>query len=299
MKVAFLGAGIMGSAMASNILKGGHSVTIYNRTIEKARPLEKLGAKLATTPKEAVRGAEVVMSMLTNDEACRVTWAGAKGALTGEIAPGAVLIEASTVSNKWVKELAELAKGRGYSFMDCCVAGRPDVAEAGKLAVFAGGDEADLRKVRPVLECIGKTITHFGPIGSGNAFKLIYNVMGAAQVAALAEAMFAAEAAGLDLKAAAKGFSDGATGSPHVTRHARYMAWGEHENPIQFSGANRVKDIDYGSTFIEDIGAQAVIGRAAQSVFEQMKKVSMGDLNDSELIDTLRIEHGRSAAKKS
>ena len=118
----------------------------------------------------------------------------------------------------------------------------------------------------------------------------------AIQVAALAEAMFAAEAAGLDIRAAAKAFSTGATGSPHVIRHAKYMSLGRHEDPVQFSGRNRIKDIQYGVRLAEKISAQSIIGQAAAEVFGQMIPLGMGDLNDSELIDALRAAHKRSPA---
>lgn len=298
-KIAFLGAGTMGQAMIRNLLKAKFAVTVFNRTIEKARLLEEFGAAVADTPRAAATGADVVMSMLTDDAACRAVWAGPKGALEAEFKPATVLIESSTVSNDWVRELAAAAQRKGARFLDCPVAGRPDVAVAGQLNVFVGGNAADLEAVRPVLRAMSKSITHFGPVGSGNAFKLIYNVLGAIQVAALAEAMFAAEAAGLDLRAAAEGFSTGATGSPHVVRHAKYMALAQHENPVQFSGRGRIKDINYGVAFSEKVGAQSVIGKAAASVFGQMIPLGMGDLNDSELIDALRIGHGRAPAAKS
>jgi 3-hydroxyisobutyrate dehydrogenase len=298
-KIAFLGAGIMGQAMIRNLLKAKFTVTVFNRTIEKARPLQDLGATLANTPRAAATGADVVISMLTDDAACRGVWTGRQGALDAEIKPTAVLIESSTISNDWVRELAAAAQKKGLRFLDCPVAGRPDVAVAGQLNIFVGGDAADLEIVRPVLRAMSKSIMHFGPIGSGNAFKLIYNVLGAIQVAALGEAMFAAEAAGLDLRAAAEGFSTGATGSPHVVRHAKYMALACHENPVQFSGRNRIKDIGYGVAFSEKVGAQSVIGKAAASVFEQMVQLGMGDLNDSELIDALRVGKGRAPAAKS
>lgn len=189
-------------------------------------------------------------------------------------------------------ELATLATAKGLHFLDYPVAGRPDVAEAGALAVFAGGAADDVAAARPVLEPISKSATHFGATGSGIAFKLIYNVMGTVQVAALGEAMFACEAAGIDLGAAVETFSTTNTASPHVIRHSRYMAHGEHEDPVQFSAFGRIKDLNYGIELIEKIGAQSVIGRATRSVFEQMVERGQGDLNDSELIDTLRAEHG-------
>ncbi len=295
-KIAFLGAGMMGQPIVRNFLRGGHAVTVYNRTSDKARPLAALGAVLAETPKQAATGADVIFSSLSNDDASRVTWTGPDGALQAELKSGAYAIEMSTVSLPWVAELNELARERGLHFLDCPVAGRPDVAETGQLKIFAGGAVEDVDAMRPVLDAISKSVMHVGGVGSGIAFKLIYNVMGAIQVAACAEGMQACEAAGIDIAVAAEGFSTGATGSPHVVRHARYMAENSHEDPVQFSGRMRIKDMAYGIQLIEDVGGQSVIGHAGKQVFEQMLDLSMGDLNDSELIDTLRAVHRKDRA---
>jgi 3-hydroxyisobutyrate dehydrogenase len=289
--IAFLGAGMMGQPIIRNFLRSGHAVKVYNRTQDKARPLEALGAVLVATPKEAATGADVIFSSLTNDDASRVTWNGPEGALQAELKPGAYAIEMSTVSIAWVSELNELAKARGLHFLDCPVAGRPDVAESGQLKVFAGGNAEDVDAMRAVLDAISKSVMHVGDVGSGITFKLIYNVMGAIQVAACAEGMQACEAAGIDIAVAAEGFATGATGSPHVARHARYMAENSHEDPVQFSGRMRIKDLAYGTRLIEDVGGQSVIGHAAKQVFEQMVELAMGDLNDSELINALRVAH--------
>jgi len=298
-KIAFLGAGMMGSAMIKNYLKGGHSVTVYNRSRQKALPLETLGAKLANTPMEAASGVDIIISSVTNDDASRECWNGRQGALRGALKQGAFAIEASTVSMDWVNELNSLAKSKGLHFLDCPVAGRPDVAEAGKLKVFAGGEREHVDAMRKVLSSISSSVTHMGPVGSGIAFKLIYNVMGAMQVAATAEGMFACEAAGIDLAVAAEGFSTGATGSPHVVRHSKYMAENRHENPVQFSARGRIKDVEYGVKLIEKYGAQSVLGHGTIQIFEQMVELGMGDRNDSELIDALRISAKRRMAGKS
>jgi 3-hydroxyisobutyrate dehydrogenase-like beta-hydroxyacid dehydrogenase len=138
-----------------------------------------------------------------------------------------------------------------------------------------------------------KSITRFGEVGMGNAFKLIYNTMGVIQVVAAVEGMYAAEAAGIDLEAAAKAFSGGNTGSGHVGRHTKYMATGKHEDPVHFSGRNRLKDVSYGVEFIEKIGAQSRLGHTAAEVLNQMIDLGMGDRNDSELFDALRKIHGK------
>ncbi len=294
-KIAFLGAGSMGSAMIKNYLKAGHEVCVYNRTMEKARPLEDLGATLAATPKEAVAGVEVIISSLTNDVACRECWNGAQGALQGDFQAHAFAIETSTASVEWVRELAGLAQAKGLRFLDCPVAGRPDLANAGKLKVFAGGSVEDVDAMRPVLDAISAAVIHFGPVGSGLTFKLIYNVMGALHVAATAEGLFACEAAGIDLSVAADAFSNGATGSPHVKLHSRNMAESIKEDPIMFTGKNRIKDTAYGIQVIESLGAESILGHGTKQVWEKMVEQGMELRNDSELIDALRAEAANKA----
>jgi len=288
-KLAFLGAGSMGSAMIKNYLKNGHQVTVYNRTLEKARPLEALGATLAATPAEAAAGAEIILSSLINDDAARACWSGPDGALHGDFQPGAFAVETSTASLEWIKELDGLARDKAMRFCDCPVAGRPDLANAGKLKVFAGGSVEDVDALRPVLDAVSAGITRMGPVGSGITFKLIYNVMGALQVAATAEGMAACEAAGINLNVAAECFSVGATGSPHVKLHSKNMAEDIRQDPIMFSGYGRIKDTGYGVEVIESLGAQSVLGRGTLQVWLQMVDEGIADHNDSELIDALRM----------
>jgi len=292
-RIGFLGAGTMGSAMVPNLLKHGHEVTVYNRTLDKARPLERLGAKLASTPGEAVKDSDAIISIVLDDAASREVWTGKDGALSCAPKPGALAIESSTVSNSWIIELSKLAEAKGFHFTDIAVAGRPDAAARAELNAFFGGSVEDFAAAKPIFEPMCKSITRFGGVGMGNAFKLIYNTMGVIQVVAAVEGMYAAEAAGIDLDAAAKAFSVGNTGSGHVGRHTKYMATGKHENPVHFSGRNRLKDVTYGVDFIEDIGAQSRLGHAAVDVLNQMIDLGMGELNDSELIDTLRKIHGK------
>ena len=291
-KIGFLGAGTMGSAMVPNLLKGGHDVSVYNRTLERARPLEDLGAKLAATPREAVSGVDVIISIVLDDAASKGVWTGPDGALAGSPKPGALAIESSTVSNDWILELCKLAEAEGLHFMDIAVAGRPDAAVRAELNAFSGGSVEDFERAKPIFAAMCKSNTRFGGVGKGNAFKLIYNTMGVIQVVAAIEGMYAAETAGIDLDVAAKAFGAGNTGSGHVIRHTNYVATGQHEDPVHFSGRNRLKDVTYGIAFIEKNGAQSRLGHAAAEVLDEMIDLGMGDRNDSELIDALRKIHG-------
>jgi 3-hydroxyisobutyrate dehydrogenase len=285
--IAFLGAGAMGRAMVPNLLRGGHSVRVYNRSIDKARLLEAKGATVAPTIAEAVDGVDAVFSMVIDDDASRSVWTGPGGVLESA-ASGTLAVESSTVSNAWLRELGHRAAAKGLRFLDCPVAGRPDAAAAAQLVVFVGGQAEDLAALRPMLEPMSRRIVHFGAVGTGNAFKLIYNLLGAIQVAATAETMNACEAAGIDLQAACDALSDGNTGSPHVKRHARHMATGKHDNPIGFTPHGRLKDIRYGIEYQERIGGQALLGHAAAALFQQMIDIGWGERNDSEAIDGLR-----------
>ena len=287
-KIAYIGVGNMGRAMIVRLLKAGHDITAYNRTPENARVVVDAGATLAKTPAEAVAGADVVFSSVLNDDASRQVWTGPQGILAGSLQPNTLVAECSTLSHDWVMELERLVKAKGLRYVDCPVAGRPDAAEAGELRVYIGGAKEDLEELRPYIEPFSKKIWHFGPVGAGTAYKLIYNLMGVIQVASVAEAMVQCEAAGIDLHAAAEAFTLGYTGSKHVAHHAQTMAEGKRGQKVAFSGKGRLKDSQYGVQFVQKLGRQARIGQAASDVFGQMVEAGMGDANDSELIDALR-----------
>ncbi len=222
--VAILGLGIMGAGMAHNLLKAGFQVTVYNRTIEKAQPLSEAGAQIAGTPREAAGGAEVVLSMVADDVASRGVWLGDDGALAA-VRAGTLLIESSTLTTGWVRELAEIAREKGCTFLDAPVRGSKAQAEGGELSFLVGGDPAVLERARPILEAMGRRIDHLGPVGSGATMKLINNLMGGVQVALLAEGLVLAEQAGLNLEQVVPLLINGAPGSPIVKgKAARIVA---------------------------------------------------------------------------
>ena len=287
-KIAYIGVGNMGRAMILRLLGAGHSVSAYNRTVEKARVVEKAGAVLASTPAAAVENADIIFSSVSDDDSSREVWSGPQGILAGEPHPNALAAECSTLSHDWVLELAELVKAKGLRYVDCPVAGRPDAADAGELRVYIGGERADLEELRQYIAPFSKKIFHFGLVGAGTAFKLIYNLLGVIQVASVGEAMLQCEAAGIDLRTAAEAFALGYTGSKHVSHHSAMMAEGRQNQAVDFSGRGRLKDSLYGVQLAEKLGRQAIVGKAASAVFNQMVEVGMGDMNDSELIDALR-----------
>lgn len=223
-QVALLGLGIMGTGMARNLIKAGVSLTVYNRSADKAQTLAGEGAQVATTPREAVAEAEVVISMVADDGASRAVWLGEDGALAS-IKPNTLLIESSTLSLTWVRELAKLAQEHGCHLLDAPVGGSRPAAEAGELVFFVGGEADVLERARPLFDAMGQRAEHLGPTGSGATMKLVNNLMGGVQLAVLAEGLVLAEQAGLDMEKVVPLLINGAPGSPMVKgKAARIVA---------------------------------------------------------------------------
>jgi 3-hydroxyisobutyrate dehydrogenase len=164
---------------------------------------------------------------------------------------------------------AELRK-RGMFYIDSPVTGLPDAAAAGKLTLLVGADPADLEKARPYLVPLSSTIRHFGAVGSGTVFKLINNLMGAVQIASLAEGIAIAEQAGLDVKLVAEALSTGAVASPQVIRHSKRMAARDFSGAT-FTAALRHKDAAYAVALAESLLPGVPISRAALVAYERAK----------------------------
>jgi 3-hydroxyisobutyrate dehydrogenase len=287
-RIAFLGLGRMGQAMATRLLDAGHSLRVYNRTAAKAAPLVARGAELAETPKVAAEGAEAIFAMLGDDRASKEVWLGKAGVLAGRPAAGALAIECSTLSQGWVQKLAPAVVKRGLRYIDSPVTGLPNMAAAGELTLFVGAADDDLTAVRSLLAPICKEIIHFGPVGAGTSYKLIVNLMGAVQIAATAEALVAAERAGLKLDQVVDALAKGQAASPQVVRNSRLMLAAEHDRNVLFTGHLRLKDARYGVALARQLGVKARLGRAALQDYQQLIDRGFGDLNESKLIEALR-----------
>jgi 3-hydroxyisobutyrate dehydrogenase len=220
-KIAFIGLGTMGSAMAQNLLQAGFAVVVYNRTRDRTLPLQALGAEIADTPKAAVQDAEVIFTMVTDDAASRSVWLGEHGILAGAN-PQAILIESSTVSSDWMRELQ--AQAQGWRLLDAPVAGSQPQAIAKELIFLVGGDSQTVAQAQPVFLAMGKSVVHLGAIGSGILMKLISNLTIGVQVATLAEALNFAQRSGLDMEQVVQALSNGSGGSPVVRAKAAQIA---------------------------------------------------------------------------
>jgi 3-hydroxyisobutyrate dehydrogenase len=196
--VSFLGLGAMGSRMAGNLIKAGYLVTVWNRSEGPIQALKSQGALSATTPREAVKNAEFVFSMVRDDPASRSVWTDSQsGALFGMQA-NAIAIDSSTLSPDWTRELSKLCESHGVSFLEAPVAGSRPQADAGQLIYFIGGDAATLESARPLLATMGASIHHAGLVGDAAIVKLFVNALFGLQVAGIAELLGMVRNAGLD-----------------------------------------------------------------------------------------------------
>ena len=227
LRVAVLGLGRMGSAMAANLLDKGFPVTVYNRTPEKARPLAEAGAEAAVTPAEAARSADVVITMVADDAALADVLLGDGGAMDGARA-GTLFVDCSTVSPATAVRMAAEAERRGLAMLDAPVLGSVQAAAGGTLDVVVGGRAADVERARPVLEALGKAVYHLGGYGAGCAFKLAFNLMLGVQIQALAEGLVLGERYGLDRDQMLEIIMGSILSSPYLQYKSRPIATGDY-----------------------------------------------------------------------
>ena len=289
-RVAFLGLGLMGAGMAGRLAGAGFPLAVYNRDAAKARQLEARGARVAATPAEAACGADLIFSMVADDSAARAVWLGESGGLAAA-ERGAVLVECSTVSVKWIREFeaAAQARGAGLAVLDAPVTGSRPHAAAGELTFLVGGPAEALAKARPALEVMGRAVLPVGPTGSGARLKLINNFLCGVQVAAFAEALVMIERGGLDRREALGVLTGGAPGSPLVRAMAERMSATSLVEP-QFHLALMAKDLAYARAEAAAAGLELRTAGAALERFAAAVAAGLGSRDLSAVVECLRGE---------
>ncbi len=285
-KVALLGLGIMGTGMANNLLKAGFPLTVWNRTLAKAEALRGQGAQVASTPREAAAEVEVVISMVGDDQASRSVWTGENGALAGAKA-ATVLVECSTLSPEWIRELAALASKHGCQLLDSPVMGSKGAASDASLKLLVGGDAAALERVRPVLEKISVQITYFGRSGDGAVMKLINNMMAAVHIAALSEGITLAERSGMNMEQVIATILNGASASGIVKGKMDRMLAHKYDD-TEFALRWMEKDMSYAVELATDLGLPLSTVKGAKHVFDLAHEKGLAESDWSAAIEGLR-----------
>jgi 3-hydroxyisobutyrate dehydrogenase len=229
-KVAFIGLGVMGYHMAGHLKKkGGHDVTVYNRTASKAdKWVKAFKGKAKRSPAEAAKGADFVFTCVGNDDDLRSVILGPKGAFAG-MSKGAILIDNTTASAEVARELAAVAKKDGIGFIDAPVSGGEAGAVNGVLTVMCGGQKSAFKKAEPVIDCFAQKVTLIGGTGSGQLTKMVNQICIAGLVQGLSEGVNFGLKAGLDMEKVIDTISKGAAGSWQMANRAETMCDGKFD----------------------------------------------------------------------
>ncbi|HET9399764.1 MAG TPA: NAD(P)-dependent oxidoreductase [Candidatus Acidoferrales bacterium] len=284
-RVTVLGLGIMGGGMASRLLEMKFPLTVCNRNREKAERFAKMGASCANSPREAAANADVIISMVADDDASRAMWLGDGGALAGSAAES-VLVESSTLTVRWAKELSAIAAREKRDFVDAPVTGTKPHAASGELVFLAGGSAAAVEKARPVLSVLGRDVVHLGANGSGALLKLINNFLCGVQAASLAEASALISAAGLDEGKALSVLTNGAPGSPLVKSVSTRAA--SNDPTIYFALKLMAKDLRYAIEAGADNRLALQTALAALEIFQKAITSGHGNEDLSAVVNALK-----------
>jgi 3-hydroxyisobutyrate dehydrogenase len=210
--IGFIGTGIMGKPMARNLLKAGYPLTVHNRTKSKARDILSQGAVWAASPARAAAASDVVITCVTDTADVQAVLLGQNGVIE-KARPGLICVDMSTISPSATRQMGQTLEAKGVTLIDAPVSGGEIGAIEAKLSIMMGGPKEAVEKVRPVMEVMGRTVTHCGPLGSGQITKLANQVMVIHTIMSIAEGLAFAEKAGLDLETTLKVTSAGAAAS--------------------------------------------------------------------------------------
>ena len=220
--------------MAGRLVAAGFDVAVYNRTPARARPLAEAGARIALDAADSARGADIVISMVTDSPDAEAVLLGprgaAEGARLGPVGGGSTLfVDMSTIAPQAARDIGQRLGQRGISFLDAPVTGGDVGARAGTLSILVGGAAGDLERARPVFEVLGKRITHCGPVGAGQAMKACNQILCALNLVGVVEALHLGRASGLDLGLLTEALSAGAGGSWALEKLGPRIAQGDFD----------------------------------------------------------------------
>ncbi|MNZ63767.1 2-hydroxy-3-oxopropionate reductase [compost metagenome] len=295
-KIGFVGLGTMGAPMASNLLKQGYEVTVYNRTAAKCEPLAAQGAVIAATPRKATEGADTVITMVSDDNSIRAVYEGSDGVLAG-LSASKTVIDCSTISPSLVKQLAEQVTAHGASFLDAPVTGSSPAAIDGTLVFMVGGSAEVLSKEEDIFECLGKKILHMGPNGSGSVAKLAHNTIVGINNLALAEGFAIAAKSGLPADTFLELVQLGSAGSKTADLKGNKII--NHDFTNQFSLALMLKDLKLAASLTDGASIPTPMLNLAKSLFQAGQTEGFGDEDLSAVVKLYEAWIGQKIGEQS
>ncbi len=285
-RVAFIGLGVMGYPMAGHLSsRGGHDVTVYNRTTEKAEKwVSAFGGKAAATPKAAADGAEFVFTCVGNDDDLRAVTIGPDGVFASMTA-GTTYIDNTTASATVARELYRLGKDKGIDCLDAPVSGGQAGAENGQLTVMVGGDQAPFDKAKPVIDSYAKMVGLMGDAGAGQLTKMVNQICIAGLVQGLSEGIHFAKRAGLDIEKVISVISKGAAQSWQMENRYKTMDAGEFE--FGFAVDWMRKDLSICTEEARQNGAKLPVAALVDQFYAQVQAMGGSRWDTSSLIALL------------
>jgi 3-hydroxyisobutyrate dehydrogenase len=289
MKTAFIGMGTMGVGMAMNILKAGHEVTVHNRTREKEASLAAEGAVRAASPREVATGAEIIVICVSDTPDVEEIILGDEGVIHG--APeGAIVVDMSTINPEATRRMAEKLAEKGVKMLDAPVSGGSEGAQNGTLSIMAGGEEAVFEKALPILETMGKTITHVGTIGAGQVTKAINQILIAGTYLTMAEGLTVGIKAGLDMEKVLQAIGGGAASS--WVLHNRGANVINNTYPLGFRLSLHHKDLNIALETARELGATLPATALVAQIENGLIERGFGDDDVSAIARAIREQSG-------
>jgi 3-hydroxyisobutyrate dehydrogenase len=259
-RIGFLGLGTMGAAMAANLARAGFAVTAWNRTPGRAPELDDLGIERGSSPAEVARSADIVVICVSDTPDVEAVLFG-DGGLAEGVRPGALVIDCSTIAPSDTRDFAGRLARQDVALVDAPVSGGSEGAQKGTLTIFCGGEAAAVERARPVLEAIGKTITHVGPSGAGQAVKAVNQVILAGTYLGVAEGIVLAIKAGLDVEQVVEALGGGAAQSWVLANRSGRMQANDY--PLGFKVALHRKDLAIALGMAREMGADLPVTELA------------------------------------
>ena len=289
MRVAFIGMGTMGAPMARNILEAGFAVTVHNRTREKEQPLVAMGAQAAASPRDAAAEADLVITCLSDTPDVDAIILGPDGVIEG-VRKGAIVIDMSTISPTATRQIAAALAEKGAQMLDAPVSGGSEGAEKGTLSIMVGGEDAVLAKAMPVLEAMGKSITHIGPIGAGQLAKAINQIIVAGTYWSVAEGVALGLKAGLDMEKVMQAVGGGAAGSWAIDNRSGNMIHNSY--PLGFKLQLHRKDLTIALAVAREMGVTLPVAAFVEQVETGLMARGHADEDISAIARSIREQSG-------
>jgi 3-hydroxyisobutyrate dehydrogenase len=287
-QIGFLGLGTMGAAMAGNLARAGFGVMAWNRTPGRAPELDDLGVERAATPAEVAQAADITVICVSDTPDVEAVLFGNNG-LAEAAVPGALVIDCSTIAPSATKDFAARLRERGVALVDAPVSGGSEGAQKATLTIFCGGEAGDVERARPILAAMGKTITHVGPSGAGQAVKAVNQVILAGTYLGVAEGIVLAIKAGLDVAQVVEALGGGAAQSWVLANRSERMRVNDY--PLGFKVALHRKDLGIALGLANELGADLPVSELAADLENDLIAAGHADEDMSALA---RIIRGRS-----